>query len=258
MMGDSKDKPFFIGYLNMPAQLKKFYLPLVILLIVCASLVGYTIASHQHSAGPAIWQTESTETMSGYLTLEPYPVLHRLDPDNTEQVESILLVNQGKMSAEQFSRPFDRQLVSVTGYPIRRGGWTMLELSVAGDIQADAQADISLLQRLSAAASAKPLGPVTLNGEIADSKCFLGVMKPGIGPVHKACAEVCLSGGIPAMLLVWGDDGQKYGYMLTQTDGSSASNLLSNRAADRVGVSGELLQKGNLLYIRMDKDGIHS
>ena len=40
-------------------------------------------------------------------------------------------------------------------------------------------------------------GPVTVSGEIVDSKCFLGVMVPGAGKTHKECASLCLRGGIP-------------------------------------------------------------
>ena len=36
------------------------------------------------------------------------------------------------------------------------------------------------------------LGPVELTGEIADSKCWLGVMNPGEGTVHRDCARRCL------------------------------------------------------------------
>lgn len=256
-MSDSDKKPFFVGYLDMPAQLKKYYLVLVIFLGIFAAAMGYSIASQQKSAGPATWQTASSETISGFLVLDPYPVLHRIDPQSDNQIESILLVNQGKHSAVDFAQQFDGQFVSVTGFPIRRGGWTMLELSMVGDITLDSNGiDKSNHSRLRSAAITKSLGPVTLSGEIADTKCFLGVMNPGVGSVHKACAEVCLLGGIPAMLLAWGDDGHKYGYMLTQSDGTSASAALANRAAERVEISGELEQRGNLLYIKMAGNAI--
>jgi hypothetical protein len=39
-------------------------------------------------------------------------------------------------------------------------------------------------------------------GELVDTKCFLGVMRPATGKVHRACAVRCLSGGVPPGLLV--------------------------------------------------------
>jgi hypothetical protein len=46
------------------------------------------------------------------------------------------------------------------------------------------------------------VGPVNLVGELVDTKCFLGVMRPATGKVHRACAIRCLSGGIPPAILV--------------------------------------------------------
>lgn len=43
----------------------------------------------------------------------------------------------------------------------------------------------------------RPLGRVTLLGEIVDSKCYLGAMKPRCGRTHRGCAILCLKGGVP-------------------------------------------------------------
>jgi len=255
-MKDQDKDTFFVGYLDMPAVLRRFYTPLTILLLGVSGLIGFGIASMQSSTGAATWQTESSETFSGLLMVDPYPVLHRLDPENPGQVESVLLVNQGKFSAEAFARPYHNRIVSVTGFPITRGGWTMLEVTTAEAIVEDQSGKTAADSEIEKNVTVKPLGVVTLQGEIADSKCFLGVMKPGEGSVHKACAEVCLIGGIPSMLVVRDGDGHKYGYILTLPDGSSASTALSGRAADKVGVTGELMQKGGFLYIKMSSDGL--
>ncbi|MGB5705486.1 MAG: hypothetical protein WBM41_01535 [Arenicellales bacterium] len=255
-MKDQERDTFFVGYLDMPAALRRFYTPLTILLLGVSGLIGFGIASMQSSTGAASWQTESSETLSGLLMVDPYPVLHRLDPANPDQVESILLVNQGKFSAEAYARPYHNRMVSVTGFPITRGGWTMLEVTAADSIFEDQSGKSAADVEIEKNVTAKSLGVVTLNGEIADSKCFLGVMKPGEGSVHKACAEVCLIGGIPSMLVVRDGDGRKYGYILTLPDGSSASTALSGRAADKVGVTGELMQKGDLIYIKISPDGL--
>ncbi len=241
----------------MPVALKKFYVPVVIVMGLFSVFAGYTLAGLQKSSGPGEWHTSETETISGLLRVDPYPVLHRIDLQDETKIESILLVNQGKLSAEAFSKPFHNQYVSVTGFPIRRGGWTMLELNSPDNVVANSDSISSdLIDQLKARVDPEALGPVSLAGEIIDSKCFLGVMKPGEGSVHKACAEVCLIGGIPSMLLVRGDDDLKYGYLLTQPDGSNAAKVLSSKAADKVEVSGELMQQGDLLYIKMAENGM--
>lgn len=45
-------------------------------------------------------------------------------------------------------------------------------------------------------------GKVVLIGELVDTKCYFGVMRPATGKVHRACAVRCLSGGVPPGLLI--------------------------------------------------------
>ena len=97
---------------------------------------------------------------------------------------------------------------------------------------------------------------MTLAGEIVDSKCFLGVMNPGAGKVHRACAAMCLTGGMPPMLVITDAVGDRYGYMLTTTEGTSASQLLVPDVAVPVNVTGTLEQRGDLTYIRLQDNGV--
>ena len=251
-----KTPPFFVGYLPMPAALKKFYWPLVVLLIVACGLAGYWLAARQSPTGPAVWNNDAPVAVGGVLTLTPYPTLHRLDPDRPGRVESVLLVYQGKHSAGRFSAAFDRQAVVVEGYEIRRGGWQMLEIVAENPIREATSAEPVNVDEITPLLALQPLGEISLSGEIADSKCFLGVMRPGAGKIHKACAEVCLLGGIPPLLVAADAGGQKYGYLVARADGSSAAETLAQYAADPVRISGQLQQQGDLLYIAMDDDGI--
>ena len=256
-MPEQKDAPFFVGYLPMPVALKKFYWPFVLVLLVACGSIGYWVAAQQKPTGPALWNTTDSTTMRGILTVNPYPVLHRFNPENPGEVESVLLVYQGKHSANKFSAGFDRQEVSVDGYKISRGGWSMLEITGEDAIvKTNSASGDKTVDEINALLQIKPLGEISLKGEIADSKCFLGVMKPGAGKIHKACAEVCLLGGIPPMLVAKDAYNQKFGYLITHSDGAGASTSLAKFAAESVQITGQLQQQGDLLFIRMDEDGI--
>ena len=252
-MSADKNDTFFVGYLNTPATLKKFYWPLVVLLIGGCAFLGYWLGAQQKSEVPAIWNVGTDTEMQGFLTLTPYPVLHRIHPEDSSKIESVLLVNQGKYSAEKAAAGLDQKAVSVTGSLISRGGWTMLEVSSPDNFSVQSNPDLTEIQK---SLETRSLGAITLNGEIADSKCFLGVMKPGAGKIHKACAEVCLLGGIPSMLVAKDDDGNKYGYVLTLADGSAASTTIAGYTGESVQVTGELQQQGDLLFIKMNNDGL--
>ena len=248
----TESTPFFVGYLPMPVALKKFYWPVALIFVVFFGIAAYYIAAQQKSNATALWHTTAPITMQGVLTLNPYPTLHRLD-QQSDEIESILLVSRGKHSATVSAAGFDHQAVSVEGYLIHRGGWTMLEISAADSIQSS---NVINPADLTARLAIKPIGEIFLNGEIADSKCLLGVMKPGAGKIHKACAEVCLLGGIPPLLVARDANQKRYAYLLARSDGSSASKLLAALAAETVRISGQLQRQGALLYIAMDEDGI--
>ena len=255
MTKPSKNHPFFIGYLPMPAALKRLYFPLSILVIVACGFAGYYLAAAQKSVGGGFWNTAETVTMRGVLTLSPYPVLHRVADGGG--VESVLLVRQGKHGADAAVQPaaeFDGAAVTATGYEIRRGGWVMLE--VAGDDSLVATGAVENVNVPVEIPAIRDLGEITVSGEIADSKCFLGVMKPGAGAVHKACAEVCLLGGIPPLLVAADAAGEKFGYLLADANGNSSARFLAQYAAETVTITGNLRQLGDLLFIAAAGDEI--
>ncbi|MGI9310206.1 MAG: hypothetical protein ACR2P7_01585 [bacterium] len=246
------DSPFFVGYLPMPSSLRWLYWPLGLALVLACGYAGFSVARHQAHTHPSYWSTAATTTYHGILTRAPYAVLHRPDASHPLGVESVMLVRHGKHAADLPAR-FEGQAVAVSGNVIARGGWRMLEISGADALEPSARvAPGALAARL----DAKPLGAVALRGEIADSKCFLGVMKPGAGRIHKACAEVCLRGGVPPMLIAQDAQQRRFGYLLVGADGASASTRLAPFAAELVEVRGQLHQRGDLLYITLDEDGV--
>ena len=193
---EKSDKAFFVGYLPMPAALKRFYWPLALLLLIAAAAAGHFWAMQQQSAGEATWRPATPEVLRGVLTLRPYPALHRFHPENPGRIESVLLVGQGKHAANLPAR-FDGRAVAIRGAEILRGNWRMLEIPAVTESQSEnsetiSSAEIPNENALRAELGFESLGGVVFRGEIADSKCFLGVMKPGAGAVHKACAELCL------------------------------------------------------------------
>lgn len=247
-----KDAPFFIGYRPFPAALARLYCVLAALFVLAAGAAGYYLGAQQAAPAPGRWDTAAAVTMGGVLMLRPYPVLHRFDPAAPGEVESVLLVRQGKRSADAWAREFAGRAVTVRGYPVTRGRWKMLEIPSPDAIAADPDAAGGAGDDLPPALAIEALGDAELSGEIVDSKCFLGVMKPGAGRSHKACAELCLRGGIPPILVTTGADGQKIGALLARADGGGAAAELAEFAADPVRVSGQLQRQGGLLFMRVD------
>src|SRR5437899_1420391 len=96
----------------------------------------------------------------------------------------------------------------------------------------------------------RDLGTVTVTGEIVDSKCYLGVMNPGSGKVHRDCAARCLSGGIPPIFIA--SDGHEQ-FLLVSNEGEALGrDSLREFIAEPVTIRGELLQRGHDRLLMMD------
>jgi len=245
MSQDNGDKEFFVGYLQAPAGISKFYKIVVPLLLLGAIGFSFWVSSAQKSAGQGVWDLSGEVEIQGYLTVDPYPVIHIAG----EQPRSVILVEQTKMGAGESATPYANQWVSVSGFAITRGDWTMLQLVPSSTF--------TTLENAGAAPfTSTDMGDVELTGEIIDSKCFLGVMKPGSGKAHRACASMCLRGGIPPMLVVKNAQGDKYGFMLMNENRDSASIELSDQVSVPVTITGRMEQRGDMMYIRYNQGSV--
>lgn len=243
-MDEPREKDFFVGYLTMPPALTRFYKLVVPCLLIVGLAFAFWVSAGQTSVGEGTWDLSEKKTHEGILALEPYPVLHTA---GNGSVRSMLVVFTGKRGIESLAQAYAGKAVAISGYSIRRGGWEMLEIDSDSDVQ-----PLAALADEFPVPEARMLGRVTLAGEIVDSKCFLGVMKPGAGKVHRACAELCILGGLPPMLVAADKDGLRGGYLLTAPDGSSAARAVRGKVAVPVTLAGELYRRGDLRYIRMD------
>ena len=103
----------------------------------------------------------------------------------------------------------------------------------------------------------KMLGTFELSGEIVDGKCYLGVMNPGSGKVHRDCAARCLSGGVPTLFAT--NDFRGEPAVLQLTD-SNQKPLPKAAFLDRVGqpvrLRGTVVENGDTLIFEIDPSGI--
>jgi hypothetical protein len=161
-----------------------------------------------------------------------------------------LLVGRGKHGADAITAGLDGRWADLTGTRIARGEREMLE------VQSDGIA-------LASPASASPeldvpppvsLGRQTLSGEVVDSKCWLGVMHPSTGSVHRGCATRCVSGGIPPLLMTRDSTGAVRHYLLTDSAGRPARQFV-RLLGYPVRLTGEVIQDGDLLILRAATTG---
>jgi hypothetical protein len=131
----------------------------------------------------------------------------------------------------------------------------LLELADDADAIQPAQISDEQLATLSSWPSLDS-GRVTLRGEIIDPKCYIGAMKPGGGKTHKACAQLCLSGGIPPMLVTRNRQARRHTtcsqvQRVVRCSGSSCPTWEIH-----VQVAGTLRRLGDLFIISVDPSGV--
>lgn len=247
-MSDTND-PFFIGYLPVPAALKPFVKVLIALGVCGAIAMAFVLASGQQSPGPGVWDTSKVATIEGHLSVDPYPVVYVDDPNTGYGVRAVLLVSAMKFGARDRTAAMDGQRVRVQGNFISREGREIFEII-------DGEDDIVVASEGSAEPKVEALGEHRLKGEITDAKCFLGVMKPGYGKTHRACAVRCIAGGIPPLFVTRNADGEETVFVLTNSSHGEINEAVLPYVSEPVEVQGSLERRGDMLVYAIDSDQI--
>ncbi|MFO0848261.1 MAG: hypothetical protein U0871_06860 [Gemmataceae bacterium] len=196
----TEPEPHFIGWLPMPRSYARLLVPVAAGLVVAAAVTAALIARGQQSPGDGRWEDGRPTTLVGVVYAEPYAMIRVPGDGPGGPPITVLLVEEGKFGAKDRVRSFDGRAVRVTGTPLTREGWRMLELTAGEEGLRPAnlpEPELAFLRR----SPPRPQGRVTLRGEIVDSKCFLGAMKPGGGRTHRGCARLCLKGGVPPLFV---------------------------------------------------------
>ena len=190
------------------------------------------VAAVQRPQEDGAFEFGLSKSFEGVLYEAPVAMLHLTTP--AEGQADVLLVGFGKQGLPRFAHGHDGDKVRFRGSLIYRDAMTMIEMNdpdsfeVLGDPNANEERPDSV-----------SLGSATLTGELVDTKCFFGVMRPATGKVHRACAINCLKGGIPPGLLVRDEDGNGTVILLAGADGAELAYGVEWAALD-VTASGEL------------------
>lgn len=249
--------PFYVGYLPLPAAIKRFIMPWLVGNFVLAIGIAAVIAQQHREPGDGTWDTSEPITVYGWIETYPYAILKTKE-------RTYILVEQGKLGAGDRIKSEQGQAgwAKVTGYLVERDGRHVLELDGSRDkpiVQVSkAPPQIGGIHDdvFDPLAPAVDLGAHTLRGEIVDPKCYLGVMQPGDGKTHKVCATLCIKGGIPPMLLVRDRKGKAAAYLLTDSEGKAFPDSHHEYIADPIEITGQVLRDGDLLILRADLDSI--
>lgn len=239
----SERHDLYVGYLDTPAAHKRLVLVVIPMLALLFAMLAAVVAIAMRDPGEAVWDISQSQRWTGRLVTDPYPMLI------TDEGETHLVVEMGKMSAQPRLGLLAGQNVTFEGFPLERDGRQMIELLIGDDAfvstgpeTGDTFTDV-VYER-----------DVEVVGEIVDGKCFLGAMKPGDGKGHKACAVLCIEGGLPAMVRTK-DGAGDWVYPLLLIDGSSTIPYdVLDLVSEPVRIEGTLGRIGDLLVLDCDAE----
>jgi hypothetical protein len=80
-------------------------------------------------------------------------------------------------------------------------------------------------------------------------------MRPGAGIAHRACAGLCLSGGLPPVLVTTGAVVGTSFLLLAGPDGGPLPAPLARLAGLRIRLEGSIERRADLLVLRADPAG---
>ena len=245
---NKKPAPFFVGYLKVPAELKKYLLVASALFFLGFAGSAIVIGATQDDPGKAGFRFDyGRQTVTGVIQLEPYPLL-RITKGNErlETNHTLMLTGSGKAGVMSRARSLDGKLATVSGVILKRGELDMLQLR-------GGKAGLKGADGIPPQQEIVKLGRWRLAGEICDGKCLAGAMQPGRGLAHKACANLCLLGGIPPVFVSSKPvEGSEF-MLVANKDGGPMSDAVYDSVGQFIEVEGELERHGDMLVFKLDE-----
>jgi hypothetical protein len=254
-----KNAEFYIGWMpKAPSSFAKQVRRVLLFLFPVAIIVGLLLASFQKRFSTSNFEFGTLTQIKGIYISEPVPVLKVIagkDIWGNASYVTVPLVGYGKHGAataiieleKERNITFNKKELTIKGTLLYSDDKTFLQVNKDENpvINIGSNADSSLLPMK------KELGMQTLKGEIIDPKCYFGVMKPGEGKVHRDCAIRCILGGIPPVLKVMNEKGEKNYYFIVGPNGEPMNEAVQDYVAEPVAITARVVQQDDwiILYV---------
>ena len=252
---------FYIGWQDPPPPgVRRTLVSATRLLLALAAGLAVLLSAVQGPLRGGRFEFGVEREFEGVVSERPAPSLRVARPGRFEGLDSAavpvvsrwLLVAPGKHGAQALVAGLDGRHVRARGSLVWRDGQTLLELAGRPVDRDSVAANVLSIAPPAGPAAPVALGRATLRGEIVDSKCSLGVMVPGEGRAHRACAIRCLSGGIPPVFRVRTEDGGALCLLLVGRDGRALNREILDRVAEPLTITGEVERHDDLLVLRAE------
>jgi len=246
-----EDSPFFVGYLNAPKALQLFLWTISFAAIALSAGLAYVISTTQDDPGPGAFRFDyGRQTVTGVIERTPMPILHVTQGNERIPTgHTLMMSGPGKNGVMNRQAAKHGAVVQASGVLLERGTLDMMQVRGGRNGLKAAEGDGEIPAPV-------PLGRWKLAGEICDGKCLAGAMRPGRGLAHKACANLCIIGGVPPVFVSSQEvEGSEF-LMIAGPEGADISDAIYGYMAQYISVEGEIARHGDLLVFAMDPETI--
>jgi hypothetical protein len=235
----------YVGYLPaVPPGYARFVRRVVAALLAAAGALAVAFAALQAPFDPGSFEHDRAHEATGILRARPAPLLvPETGAENDPSARPALLVRPWKHGAADDAAALDGHRVTIRTHRVTSPQGEMLQI-VPGTLVDHGPSE--------PAPTREPLGRFRLRGELVDSKCYLGVMKPSRGKPHRSCAARCLSGGIPPLLLVEDHDGARVALLVATRDGSPLPRTLLDRVGEAIELEGDVVRVDGVITLFLE------
>lgn len=246
-----ENKEFYIGWMaNAPKSFASFAKKYLLILCISVIVLAILLAISQKKFSTGNFEFGQLTEVKGIYFDAPVPcikVINGKDIWGNLSYITIPLIAYGKFGADGIISDIekeknvllDRKEITVKGTLLYNDGKTLLQID---------KNDTPVTKISSAVITGdllpviKDLGIQTVRGEIVDSKCYFGVMKPGEGKPHRDCAIRCILGGIPPVLAVQNEKGEANYYLIVGAHGEKINEKVQGFVAEPVSIEAKLVQ----------------
>jgi len=258
------NKDFYIGYINkLPEGIAKRIKITILILISVFVLSGVGIAFHHQNISNSQFELGKLTTLEGYFFSEPVALIKVLEGKDIHGnliFKSVPLVNYAKFGAEDLIRIYEEKnktslhgkKLKLIGTLLYDDGKSLFELTKREEsiLAVEVVSDYKLRQQIQP--KIENLGIQSIKGEIIDSKCYFGAMRPGFGKTHRACAVRCISGGIPPVLAATNYDGAVNYFLIRGKEKQAINKEVLPYVSEPVSLKGELVKFDDWMVLYVD------
>lgn len=247
---------FYVGYVAKAPEGTTLIVRKVVLVSSIAMIcIGAVLAWHQKKFSATNFEYRVRTELQGYIFRDPIPHLLISMGRNSkgkELYQTVLLVGPGKAGFDEALRNLNVMEKILEGFKVKLNGSL-----IYGDgktlLQVDDESNIE-----STGAEQRPASKIEwtenlmVSGEIVDPKCYFGVMKPGEGKAHRACAIRCIAGGIPP---VFSTDSLGY-FLIVDENNNPMPKEIENIVGDHVTLEGVGMHWNDWTILRVNSKDI--